>query len=410
MNPSENSIFAFDRKWYYRLKEGLLTALTDDEKMNGMVFAFVNPEGKRFFSYFDNYIEFVKLLLTLPPEKRCFHELVMEHRPTKLIFDLDIKKFQYEEVKEDEVQYFLELLISAIISQFKEFGIELQVEKNFLIFSSHGKEKWSFHVLVDGYYCDNHQEASEIFKRVFQKIEHPKKHEWLDGSVYSVNHCFRTLGSVKEKKDVSEEYRMKKLELEWKYKNQIISFQYSEKPRNDKHRTVLEFERSFLTLTESCFPLPNLVVKHQNAKDGLFGNVQQAEEPVLNYAFRLFQSMYGTTSFQYGGNMKNIILLIRKQATGCPICERVHEKENAFIWLKECVEKGAEKGAEKDVVSKYEIYFDCRRSNGSKMKLGEKIMIDIPKEQIIEEKKAKVGFQLKDIESVSRCSIKKLKI
>jgi hypothetical protein len=276
-----------------------------------------------------------------------------------------------------------------------------------LLFSSHGKEKWSFHVVVDGYYCDNNQEAFEVYKKVFQRIQHPKKYEWLDGSVYSANHCFRTLGSVKEKKDFSEEIRVKKLETKWIFKSQIIEFKYSEKPRNEKHKLVLEFERCFLTLTESCFPIPNLVVK-QNIKDGLSidSNVKQADDEILNFAYRLFQSMYGMTCFQYGGNMKNIILLIRKEATGCPICERVHDKENAFLWLKECK-------TEKEVISKYEVYFDCRRSNGVKMKLGEKIMIDesiVAKDQIVEEKKAKVGFRLKDIESVSRCSIKKLKI
>jgi hypothetical protein len=411
---SENSIYAFERKWFYRLKEGLLASLTDDEKMNSMIFAFVNPEGKRFYSKFENYIEFVKLLISLPQEKRCFHEVVIEHHPTKMIFDLDIKRFLtyenqiQEEIKQEQVQEFLEELISSIVLQYQEFGINLSLEKNFLLFSSHGKEKWSYHLLVDGYYCDNHHEAFEVYKRVFQRIQHPKKFEWMDGSVYSVNHCFRTLGSVKEKKELSEESRVKILETKWKFQSEAIEFQYSETPRNDKHKLVLEFERSFLTLTESCFPIPNLVVK-QNAKEGLGSSsemTKQPDEDILTFAFRLFQSMYGVSCFQYGGNMNNIILLIRKEATGCPICERVHEKENAFLWLKECKN-------ENQVLSKYEVYFDCRRSNGIKIKLGEKTIIDssiVPKDQIVEEKKAKVGFRLKDIESVSRCSMKKLKI
>jgi hypothetical protein len=407
---SENSQFVFTngKRWYYRLKgeKGLLDSLSDDDKMSHLIVSFINIEGKRFYTSFDNYIQFLNYMLKISEEKRNFHEVTIDRRPQKMRFDLDIKKFKYyedkkiEEVNEQQVQMFFDGLIQATIEQFEDFGFPLDPMKNLLVFSSHGKEKWSYHIIIDGFYCDNHQEAGELYKRIVKRIpsDQQKYLDWLDSSIYSVNHCLRTLGSVKDGiVDGIVERRIKILEKSWRWKDQRIDFVYSEKPRTEAHRLSLEFERCFLSLTENCFPIPNLVQKY-HSEDGLSEKKpEKADEVVLDFGFRLFQSIYGDI-YSYFGTMGNIIMMTRNRPSGCPICERVHEKDNGFLMIKPI-------HSDNNVLDKYEIYFDCRRSNGKKIMIGEKMVLK-EKKEVKSEKSLKIGFKIEDMEYVSENSAK----
>lgn len=411
MNPSPAYIQSNsnDKKWFYRLKgeNGLLEYLSDEEKILHLIISYINAENTRFYTSFESHSEFLHYMLKLPVEKRCFHEVVIERRPQKMRFDLDIKRYKYlddkviEEVSEDEIQVFIDELIESIISEFQNLGFRIDPKTNILLFSSNGKEKWSYHIIIDGFYCETHQDAGELFKKIVSRMT--SKHlDWLDSSIYSANHCLRSLGSVKEGKtnDGLSELRVKILEKCWKFKGEEIRFEYSETPRHEKHELALEFERSFLTLVSNCYPIPSLV--QRQILDGVQNKVEkQADDDVMDYAFRVFQSCYGNVC-SYVGSMGNIIMMKRNYASGCPICDRVHENQNAFLYLR-AVE------TENDVIQKYEIYFDCRRSNGKKIKIGEKMMMNDKKDKVIVEKKSRSGFRLSDIQYVSKTSIHEFK-
>ena len=404
-------IYTDGKKWFYKLKgdNGLLHYLCDDDKINHLIVSFINSEGYRFYTSFETHSQFIIYMLKIPLEKRCFHEVAIENRIQKMRFDLDIKRYKYyedqiiEEITEKDVQVFFDQLIDSIISEYNSLGLKVDPQRNILVFSSHGKTKWSYHIIVDGFCVDHHKEAGELFKRISSKL--PKDRlEWLDSGIYSANHCLRILGSVKEGEiDGEREIRVKILEKTWKYKDQEIKFEYTETPKHEKHQLALEFERSFITLVNNCYPIPSLVQKQ--ALNGLDRKCEiQADDDILNYAFILFQSIYGNV-FNLVGSMGNMIMMSRNYASGCPICDRVHEHENGFLLLK-MIE------TENQGIRKYEIYFDCRRSNGKRMKLGEKIVVDqkiIPKENVIAEKSSKVGFRLEDIEYVSKTSVKSFK-
>jgi hypothetical protein len=403
-----STVYANGKKWFYRLKgeDGLIENLTDEERALHLIISFINPEQRRFYTTFETHSEFIQYMIKLPQEKRCFHEVVLDRRPQKMRFDLDIKRYKYfeekviEEVSENDVQVFFDQLIESILLEFYEIGFKINPKDHLLVFSSHGKEKWSYHIIIDGFYCETHQDAAELFKRITSRMSRDHL-DWLDGSIYSINHCLRTLGSVKE------DGRIKILDKKWKFKNEEIIFEYPEPPRHENHRFALEFERSFLTLNSNCFPLPSFVQKQ--ALDGI-NNKQvekQAEEDVIHYASLLFKSLYGDICVPTG-SMNNMILLTRKYPSGCPLCERVHENENAFLWLKPIETTG---------ITKYEIYFHCRRAIGQKMKIGEKILVDEKQikdsngqqKKVIVEKVSRGGFSLKDLEDISRTSIGSLR-
>jgi hypothetical protein len=407
---SNSFVFTQGKRWYYRLKgeNGLLENLSDDERMSYLIISFVNPEAKRFYTFFENYIDFLWYLLKTSEDNRNFHEVTIDKRAQKMRFDIDIKKYKYvndqiiDEVKFDKVQEFLDQLIQACIEQFKEFNYDLNPKKNILLFSSHGKEKWSFHLVIDGFYCDNHLEANELYKRITQRISNENL-DWLDSGIYSVNHCLRTLGSVKKgmTKEDQTEKRVKILEKNWIFKGEEIKFEYSQKPRNENHQLSLEFERCFITLTETCFPIPNLV-KRYSAEDGIQRKETKADDLVLDFAYRLFVSTYGDI-YSYHGTMGNIVMMMRNRPSGCPICQRVHENENGFLWIKPI-------HSENQILNKYEVYFDCRRSNGVKIKIGEKVVLTEKEDKkLIAEKSSKVGFRLEDMEFVSKNSFRKWK-
>ena len=400
-------IYTNGKKWFFHLKgeSGLLEYLSDDDKVSQLIVSFINPEGRRYYTSFDTHIDFLQHMLLLPIEKRCFHEVVIEKRIQKMRFDIDIKKYKYfenqiiEEITETDVQDFLNQLIDSTIEEYKNMGLTVDPKQNILVYSSHGKEKWSFHIIIDGFYCDTHQDASELFKKIISHMS--KKYlDWLDSSIYSVNHCLRALGCVKEGQN---EIRVKKLEKSWKYKDTEIVFEYPETPIHEKHQMAMEFERSFLTLVSNCYPIPSLVSKQ--ALDGVskFSEKQVGNE-ILNYAFLVFQSRYGNVC-SYFSSMGNMIMLTRNYASGCPICERVHEHENAFLIVKEIE-------SEVHTLQKYEIYLYCRRASGKKIKIGEKVVVDqtvIPKEKVVSEKVSKIGFRLEDLNYVSKTSTRSFK-
>ena len=402
-----NFIYKNEMNWYFRLKgeNGLLSSLSDEEKINHLIVSYVNPDGMRFFLAFDTYINFIKVMNGINIEKRNFHEVTLESRNQKMRFDLDIKKqYMDEPVTYSMVQNFLDDLVTAIMEEYCEMGIVLSPEKNILVFSSHGKEKWSFHIIIDGYYCENSKECQELFKKITERMNPSSNHmDWLDSGIYSSNHCLRILGSCKKDGD---EVRIKKLETSWKFKDSEVKYEYGQEIKSEKHKLVMEFERSFITLTENCYPIPTLI-----SSDTLEGiekqkKILQLDEEIMDYSYRVFQSTFGDIC-SYVSTMSNMIMLKRNYPTGCPICDRVHEADNAFLIVKPV-------HTENECIKKYDIYFDCRRSNGKRMKIGEKVVLDKTtlksenspkKEEMVVQKSSRSGFNLRDLEYIAKSSI-----
>lgn len=392
MNLVENqkSLSSHGKKWLYRLKggekgQGLLDTMNDEEKVMSLIVCFVNSQNIRHYSKFDSFLECLQVMMKIDDEKRCFHEVVLENRNQKMRFDLDIKKV--DGLDEKDIQDFIDDLISATISVYADIGYQLILAKDILLFSSHGQSKWSYHIIIDGFYCENCQEAQALFRKITDQMKYKERvSEWLDASIYNPNHSLRILNSVKDG-------RKKILEKVWRYANQDVVFEYSQKPRSDKHKIVMEFERSFISLTENCFPIPELVKKTSYVEG------KRVDDNVSDYAFRLFKSLYGDV-FSYVRTVSNFVLMDRVKESGCPICNRVHENENAFLMVKT---KETENG-----MTKHEIYFYCRRASGQKVYVGEKIDFEAQQEKIVIENKPNARFNLSDIEYVSKTTKNKL--
>lgn len=389
-----SEIHSNGKKWNFRLKggekgPGLLDFMDDHDKVSSLIVCFVNAQDIRHYTKFDSFVECIQTMMKIPDEKRCFHEVVLEHRNQKMRFDIDIKKDGI--ITDEQVREFMDDLIQSTIDVYSEIGYQLVPEKHILLFSSHGQTKWSYHIIIDGFYCENCQEANALFRKITGQMRSTLYLEWLDGSIYNPNHSLRILLSVKNG-------RKKKLEKTWIFKEKEIHFEYSQKPRNDKHQLVLEFERSFISLTENCFPIPRLVRK----EDSVSGNCISVDDQVLDYAFRLFCSIYGNV-FSYVGNVSNFVLMQRISASGCPICERVHESENAFLVIKT--------NPSSNGMTKHEIFFYCRRASGQRILVGEKIDFDDKqsKKVILENKPTNVKFNLADLELVSKSRTKSYK-
>lgn len=380
------------KNWVYRLKggekgPGLLDLLDDEAKVSALIVCFVNSQDIRHYTKFDTFLECIQVMMKIEQDIRCFHEVVLEHRNQKMRFDIDIKKTP--DVTETEVKQFMDDLIDATIRVYGEIGYQIVPEKHILLFSSHGPQKWSYHIIVDGFYCENCQEASALFKKITEKMPNQERvKDWLDASIYNANHSLRILSSVKNG-------RKKILEKVWKFRDQEVHFEYSQKPRNEKHQIVLEFERSFISLTENCFPIPMLVKKN------FYNNESEVmDDQVSDYAFRLFKSIYGDV-FTHVKTVSNFVLLQRVKESGCPICNRVHESENAFLVVKTHPKENG--------MTRHEVFFYCRRTSGNKVLVGEKIELDQEEtKSVVIENKPNAKFCLKDLEMVSKTERLKL--
>jgi hypothetical protein len=86
----------------------------------------------------------------------------------------------------------------------------------------------------------------------------------------------------------------------------------------------------------------------------------------------------------------------KKIESGCPICNRVHESENAFLVIKTLPKENG--------ITRHQIYFYCRRESGKKILIGEKVVVDT-EEKLVVENKTKGGFRLSDLMRVAKNSL-----
>lgn len=340
------------KKWYYRLKEdtgapGLLNELDEEDRYFKFIIFMFSSDGHRMYTYFDDYCDYISYYFKLKEERRCCDEIILEEKQQKMRFDIDAKKEELE-----DIQALFNSLIDAILKTYKEHGITLDISKDIIVCSSHSEVKWSLHLVLDNWYCDNSRECKEWYERTMRNLD-KKYTKFIDSQIYGSNHAFRLLGSTK-----FNEKRYKVFNQEWNFKEDIIKYVYPEKIQSDKHKFLLEFDASAITLVSKCYPLPQLI---QTKEENNYLMSHSLNDDAVLMAVELNKEKNGK-SMKVIKIQGNLIIFSRGLPTHCIICDRVHETEGSFLVLKS-VNNG-------QYEFKYDVYFDCRRSNGKRELLG----------------------------------------
>ena len=350
-------------KWYYRLKQqkepngrikyGLFSDTPRHILTNALIVSLSyhdksNNKQFRLYTHFKSYLEYGIYQMKLPQHERCFYEIILGESTQKPHFDLDINSTEVdgEAVKDS--------LIDGVITVLKDKGIELVLSTDILVYTSHGKEKQSYHVIVNNHCHANNIEAKAFYYKVIEHIK-PEFVQWIDKAVYSPTQQFRIVGSQK-----INSTRVKVFQNEWLYNDQTIKFIYPEPPEDPNHEFVMQLEASIIGYTGNCRFLPPFEPKPDQIKH--YTETDDITTTEANEAINLI-GLAGNISitdsrfpYKFLGINGPIVMLKRTRPSRCKLCCRVHEHENPYLLV-----VGDEKS----------VYFFCRRaSQDKKLYLG----------------------------------------
>lgn len=348
-------------KWYYRLKpkkednntnnnnkQGLFSDHPRHTLTNALIVAlsYRDPfDDKEYllFTSFKSYLEYAIYQLKLQPHERCFYEIILGENSQKPHFDIDIDNM---EKNGDQIR---DNLIDSIIKVLKDKGIDIDINKDVLIYTSHGNAKQSYHVVINNYCHTNNVEARAFYDNVMDHVN-PEYVQWIDKAVYNPLQQLRTLGSRKIGTN-----RCKIFLKKWSYHGSDIEYQYPEDPDGPEHEMVMQLEASIVSFTGNCKFLPAFEPRiHKNTtyieSDDI--DIKDAKDALsLVAAAGKIKTTDPRFPYKFLGINGPIVMLKRTKPSNCRICNRIHENENPYLLV-----VGEEKS----------VYFHCRRAPESK--------------------------------------------
>lgn len=399
-NLSKRYYILKNKRWYYYYlnqkndnykktdrKIGLLDEYDETTMENGLVIQLTTSQSQysklRLFSYFSSIVDFMRYESEFNIRDRGFFETTLGQYKQKPRFDLDIDTKEDEtiikSVQDKNIDQLMEDMITYIVfgikRTFETFELTLNMEEDILLFSSHGKHKRSYHIVINNYCHKNCEEADNFYKVVVRHVP-PFFHRWIDHAVYKSLQQFRIEGSQKIGSD-----RIKRLNYKWKYgpkdihtkidmdvvdklndsdkiilnsiKNESNSIKeryailYASLLTNVYHCKILPDFSKLLPLEET--KLPNEYLNNIDSDIAIAGLHILADRMGINISSSKFP--YKFKKIVAGG----IIILERKMSSYCDVCDRIHDKENPYMYIINGV-----------------VYFDCRRNQYNKRtKIGQ---------------------------------------
>ena len=322
--------------WYSFLNRKGKDNLLSNEKIEEENIIVCQQLKYRQYAKFKNHIHLRKYMQNTEYNNKCFYELITEKKFRKPYFDIDI-----DDIKLDEKIIIDEIILS--ISKILEDAV-------ILIYSSHTKDKISFHIVIGNYYFINNQENKNFYQKVIENLK-KETSEYVDSKVYNTVQQFRILGSHKYEKTNVKIFR------EDLSKNFNIPDIYKELPTAIENYLLIS---SLVTMTEGAKYLSGYEKKEEIKNivpENGFSSISDLED-ILN----IFYSVYSYDIFQYLNTIDNngnlLITFKRLSPSYCNECNRRHEHENPFVTVNGIYRN---------------IFFYCRRKEGEEVGLGKHI-------------------------------------
>nr|QBK92314.1 MAG: DNA primase [Pithovirus LCPAC304] len=294
----------------------------------------------RIFAVFNSYIDLYRYQALFKEEEKFFYELILGSHPQKPHFDVDVKLTEStplgtgENVKND--------LIHGVLEVMKENGVDLDLERDVLLYTSHGEEKHSYHLVIHHYCHAGHDQARAFYMKVLLKMD-PVNAEYVDSGVYSSKQNFRLYGSQKIGSG-----RPKAFCNPFTVGDKEIMHHFDEEHFvSDDHQWAELLKESLVSWVRACQYLPSFQSVEDQRKKYDYEELGDISDGILHEASKLLEK-----DFEVREVSGHIISLRRLRPSFCKICKRVHEHENPYLLI----------------VGEH-VYFCCRRSE-TKLLLG----------------------------------------
>jgi hypothetical protein len=396
-------LIIYEKRWYYRLVEykyKKTKSLMDDYDLNKIYNHLVicyhtntkkinkfhpknntstNDYDVRIYAFFDTYDEFLNYLYNFPDiTERNFFEVIFGEFKQKPHFDIDIdikniSKYIETSSSSDassSSSYHLDLLANKILSILintcieilKTVNIELNIEEDILIYSSHSDTKRSFHLILNNICHDCNLEAKAFYDIIINHIKLNFNNtssivEFIDKNVYSSKQQFRTLGSQKlnsnRPKIFYEQFTINNINYNHIYKTKL-----NENTLNIKHNlSYIRLCESMITHTFDCKLLPSFMTNKiytQSITQSISIDITfELANKCMDMLCDKFKSLKILCPFTFKNTTNNFILLQRINPSYCPLCFRIHENEHPFMYI-----------------TYGKLFWDCRRYNQDKFFIG----------------------------------------
>jgi hypothetical protein len=392
-------LIIYEKRWYYRLVEykyKKTKSLMDDYDLNKisnhLVICYNTSKSKlnkfynnnsynnsynnnsynnndydvRIYAFFDTYDEFLSYLHNFNDIKeRNFFEVIFGEFKQKPHFDIDIdikNISKYNEPFDVLADKILNILINTCIEILKTVNVEINIEEDILIYSSHSDNKRSFHLILNNVCHDCNLEAKAFYDIVINhiKLNHNNKFnksfliEFIDKNVYSSKQQFRTLGSQKLNSDrpkiFHEQFTINNINYNHVYKNNLYLNQLNK-------QSYIRLCESMVTHTFDCKLLPSFMTNKiytQSITQSITIDINyELADKCMNMLFDKFKSLNIICPFTLKNCKNNIIILQRNNSSYCPLCSRIHENQHPFMFI-----------------TYGKLYWDCRRYNQDKFFIG----------------------------------------
>jgi hypothetical protein len=240
---------------------------------------------------------------TLESDKRTNYETIFHNDLQKPKLDIDITNDHWDHV------VIINDILRSLLTTFLEMEIQLDY-KDVQLFNSSGiskgKQKWSYHIVVDSYYHNSNDEALALYNRIISKVN-PNYREYVDKSIYKSLQQFRLLGNSKCGED-----RFKTRMYEWNYNKTLLTW--------NKLEPVNEFIKSLVVIRDDRSRYRQLKIEAIEKKSVISQSINVTEiEDMVPDGFEIEKEG------DYGYKLKRI------NESYCEICKRIHENENAYI-------------------------------------------------------------------------------
>jgi len=349
--------------WYKSLKHdhGLFSNLTDTPGVITLV--------RKDFQYAQMYpkelFEYIELKTSL--KDKNLHEIVLSSMKQKLKIDIDATTETVSSGPEMR-----NAIVRSLLKVLEDVNIKLNLE-DLLIFDSSGGNVLSYHIIVPNY----HFQSSECAKVIAQRVakEAGEYGRYVDLGVYKSIQSFRLMGCAK-----AGSSRVKTYLSQWVYSTEsqvevekvekgssvsgsktsllsvslnssnssnslsgtksqgnlanssFIQRQVNVEPRTRSKLSVfLSSLLSYITSDSVEMPLfkPDLLSKSIS-----FVEYEASEHSEAVYQ-AIVDQFIGPNIFEVSSIVDNEVILIRLEPSLCPICNRVHENDNAKLIITE---------------------------------------------------------------------------
>lgn len=243
----------------------------------------------------------------LKGEEKVFYEVITEGRPQKPFFDIDIpKKGSLTEFQSLELVKYIQ---AGILKADKKIKIE-----NIMTFSSHGSEKWSYHIIVDKFFVLNNWANKDFFEEVKSYVPTHLQNP-MDESVYKGVQQLRMYGCQKIGSG------------RWK----ILASQntWINEEKEDRLKELRILQASLVAENTGC----QILTRKVNEKPQYDGPVRGYNSEEIKKVKEVVEAKFPKI-FEFGGENKNSLLFLRSNPSLCLIHNRIHEHQNVSVYIK----------------------------------------------------------------------------